>query len=32
MTPSATRHKLTVEPVTIHDSADDLTGVLEANE
>jgi len=32
MTPSATRHKLTVEPVTIHDSADDLTGVLEADE
>jgi len=32
MTPASTRFKLSVEPVTIHESADDLTGVLEADE
>jgi len=32
MNPSATRHTLSVEPVTVHESADDLTGVLEADD
>jgi len=32
MNPSATRHTLSVEAVTIHESADDLMGVLEADD
>jgi len=32
MTPATTRFKLSVEPVTVHESADDLSGVLEADD